>query len=101
MRNPPGLYMLPCPKNRQAMNDSDNSWSDTAASTIQSLTVPAMEAGGSSSICPEGNSDHSEFPELCERGGSGVACRPPKGLLGGRTEMAACHWEGANFCPGD
>lgn len=23
------------------------------------------------------------------------------GLLGGRTEMAACHREKANFCPGD
>lgn len=62
--------------------------------------VPGVEAGGIS-ICPEGNSDHSEFPDLCEKGGGGVACRSPAGLLGGRTEMAVCHQERANFCPGD
>lgn len=62
--------------------------------------VPGVEAGGIS-ICPEGNSDHSEFPDLCEKGGAGVACRSPAGLLGGRTEMAVCHQERANFCPGD
>jgi len=62
--------------------------------------VPGVEAGGIA-ICPEGNSDHSEFPYSCEKGGNGVACRPPASLLGGRSEMAACHQEQANFCPGE
>lgn len=78
------------------MNSSDILVMNTASSTA----VPAV-AAGDITIYPEGNCDHSEFPDLCKKEGSGVAWRPPAGLLGSRTEMAACHRKGASFCPGD
>lgn len=98
-----GLYMLPSHKQQQ-------NWAKWTAVTFwpwiqhPAPPSPVMEpsvAAGGITIYPEGKCDYSEFPDLCEKEGSGVAWRPPAGLLGARTKMAACHRKGASFCPGD